>query len=111
MSGFELLPVASRRFPDVRTIGAAMSLIKKCDLENYRAARRHKRKLLNHPPSLPDATGFSGADSAAIKAIPSKIGGESLPEHSSSGTPFTPDGHLTGSIRPQTPAALRSAEA
>ena len=88
-----------------------MSLIKKCDIENYRAARRHKRNLLNHPPSLPDPTGFSGADSAAIKAIPSEIGGESLPEHSSSGTPFTPDEHLTGSISPQTPAAPRSAEA
>jgi hypothetical protein len=111
MSGFELPPVASRRFPHVRTIGVAMSLIKKCDIENYRAARRHKRNLLNHPPSLPDGTGFSGADSSAIKAIPSEFGGESLLGHSSSGAPVTPDDHLTGSISPQTPAAPRIAEA
>lgn len=44
-----------------RTTGAAMSLIKKADVQNYLSARRRKTVFPFAPIRQPDATGYSGA--------------------------------------------------
>jgi hypothetical protein len=48
-----------------------MPLIKKRDVKNYFAARRHSGIHLHRPASQPDATGFSGEQSARADSNPS----------------------------------------
>src|SRR5580700_514214 len=53
-----------------RTPGATMPLIKKRDVKNYFAARRHSGTHLHRPASQPDATGFSGEQSGRVDSNP-----------------------------------------
>jgi hypothetical protein len=48
-----------------------MPLIKKRDVKNYFAARRHSGIHLHRPASQPDATGFSGEQSGRADSNPS----------------------------------------
>jgi len=43
-----------------------MSIIKKCDVENYLLTRRQRGKLPYQPVSQPDATGFSGVEPGPV---------------------------------------------
>ena len=47
-----------------------MPLIKKRDVKNYFAARRHSGIHLHRPASQPDATGFSGEQSGRVDSNP-----------------------------------------
>ena len=48
-----------------------MPLIKKRDVKNYFAARRHSGIHLHRPASQPDATGFSGEQTGRVDSNPS----------------------------------------
>lgn len=53
-----------------RTTGAAVSLIKQSDVKNH-LSPHHRTKIHLCPPiSQPDATGFSGVESAAVPGWP-----------------------------------------
>jgi hypothetical protein len=67
-----------------------MTLIKKCDVPNYFAARRRARMHPCTPISQPDATGFSSPEPGVISANPSKFRKDFLGEHSSPGKPIAP---------------------
>ncbi|MGA2571049.1 MAG: hypothetical protein ABSF23_11070 [Terracidiphilus sp.] len=82
-----------------------MSLIKKSDVKNHLSPRFRTKIHLCQP----DATGFSVAEPDAIKANPASFAGDFVAEHSSSGVAVAPTDPATGSIRPQTPTASKSA--
>ena len=68
-----------------------MSLIKKSDVKNHFAARRHKRHQLNRSPSEPDATGFSGIDPVAYDASRSPSSHDFVQEHSATSATDAPN--------------------
>src|SRR6266700_6208216 len=71
------------------TAGAAMSIIKKSDVE------RHRRDInLCRPVSQPDATGFSVAEPDEIKPNPSAFSDDYSREHAIPGKSVTPIGFI-----------------
>lgn len=91
-----------------------MSLIKKSDVKNHLSPRHRTQIHLCQPESQPDATGFSGADSGAIKVDQSVFAEDFIAEHSSSGTTLAQDNSqgnsLIGSIGPQMQAISKSVQ-
>jgi hypothetical protein len=69
-----------------------MTLIKKCDVQNYFAARRLARKHTFTPASQPDATGFSGPEPDANRAVPTAFAKDFITEHSTPGKSIPPRG-------------------
>jgi hypothetical protein len=65
-----------------------MTLIKKSDVKNHLASRRHKR---NHPhlvhASQPDATGFSGTEPNAVEVRRPSFAKDFTADHASAGAP------------------------
>jgi hypothetical protein len=85
-----------------------MPLIKKIDVKNYRAARRHQRVHRGLLMSVPDATGTSEPEAGSTgpdlwKPRPSIFAEDFFKEHSS----FP----MAGPARPQAPATSKSAQA
>jgi hypothetical protein len=87
-----------------------MSLIKKSDVKNHLSPRYRTKILLCRPLSQPDATGYSVAEPAGIKANPSDFATDFVAEHSSSGTSLSGADPVTGSIRPRAPTVSKSAQ-
>jgi hypothetical protein len=90
-----------------RTNGAAMALIKKRDVESYFAERKRRGVQLFRSTSQPDATGFSGKDTAIVgveskppaqEPIPLPLDGEvKIPATAPAPSDFlgqTPDGNV-----------------
>ena len=85
-----------------------MSLIKQSDVKNHLSPRYRTKIHLCQPVSQPDATGYSVAELGTIEANPLGFADDFIAEHSSSGLAFAPTDPVTGSIRPQAPAASKS---
>ena len=92
-----------------RTIGAAMSLIKKSDVKNQLSPEFRTKIHLCEPVSRPDATGDTVAEADAIPANPSQFSEDIVAGHSSSGLAIVPTDEVTGSI-PQAPATSESVQ-
>jgi hypothetical protein len=88
-----------------------MTLIKKCDVESHFAAQRWARMHPLTPASQPDATGFSGPEPGAIRAIKSKFAKDFLGEHSSPGKTVAPRADIALPSDAVAPLAAGSAQA
>jgi hypothetical protein len=91
-----------------RTTGAIMSPSKRSDVRNHLHSPFLTKIHLCPPVSQPDATGYSVAELGTIEANPLGFADDFIAEHSSSGLAFAPTDPVTGSIRPQAPAASKS---
>ncbi|MFZ1940716.1 MAG: hypothetical protein WBA18_14330 [Terracidiphilus sp.] len=91
-----------------------MSPTKLSDVKSHLRPPFLKKTHLDQPESQPDATGFSGADSGAIKVDQSVFAEDFIAEHSSSGTTLAQDNSqgnsLIGSIGPQMQAISKSVQ-
>ena len=86
-----------------------MSLHKQSDVKNHLSPRYRAKVHLCEPVS--DATGFSGAEPDAIKAIPLGFAEDFLAEHTSPGQVPASAGPITGSLSTQAAAGSRNAQA
>ena len=85
-----------------------MSLIKKSDAKNHLHSPFLTKIHLCPPVSQPDATGYCVAEPDITQPNPSDFAEAVIAEHSSSGIAVAPTDPVTGSIRPQAPAASKS---
>jgi len=86
-----------------------MSVTGKSDVRNHLSRRYHKEIHLCQSASHPDATSFSMTEPASSNAKPVDFEKDFSGEHSSSGPALVPGNPLTDLIRPQAPAASKSA--
>jgi hypothetical protein len=88
-----------------------MSLIKKSDVKNYMSSPKRKGIHLYRPVSQPDATGFSGEQSARADSDASNVVAETLNRSSASGleAPSTKTPPVPNSV--VTPIDSKSAQA
>ncbi len=102
--------------------GIAMPLIKKIDVENYRATRSHKGVRPDTSARLPDASGISSSGSGAtatapdptkpnlLRPSPSGFAKDFLAEHSFSEMAVFSANHPADSAGSQAPATSKSAQ-
>lgn len=79
-----------------------MALIKKRDVKNYFAARRHNGSQLHIvPTSQPNATDFSAVKTVAVEPILRAFNLDFVADHTEVGTPPKPAGNSSAPSKPK----------
>lgn len=86
-----------------------MSLIKKSDVKNHLSSRHRTKIQLSEPASLPDATGYSGAEPDATDESPSAFTGDSSAEHTIAVMPAIPASKPADTTDSRVPETSRNA--